>query len=397
MGRARGAGGNRAGSSCGPPRRGWTTATTPPPRSSRPSANRSKATPSVAPPKYVRTRTSERRGQKAPPAAEEKLYRVALREALTEEMERDDSVYLIGEDIGKFGGAYRVTEGLLDKFGPQRVVDAPIAEEVIVGTAIGSAMLGLRPVVEMMTINFSLVAYDQIVNNAAKIRYMFGGEASVPMVIRMPGGAGHQLSAQHSHSLEVLYGLIPGLLVVAPTTPEDAKGMLKSAIRADNPVMFLESMSLYNVRGMVPPGDYTVPLGKAAVRRSGSDVTIVGVSRMAVLANEAAKQLEEEDIDAEVIDLRSIRPIDWEPIVDSVRKTSRCVVVEEGWSTYGVSAEIAAGVQERSFDYLDAPIRRLGGAQVPMPYSLPLEKASIPTTEDIKRLVRSALGKRPNA
>jgi len=326
--------------------------------------------------------------------AEEKLYRVALREALAEEMERDDSIFLIGEDIGKFGGAYRVTDGLLDRFGPRRVVDAPIAEEVIVGTAIGAAMLGLRPVVELMTINFSLVAYDQIVNNAAKIRYMFGGESSVPMVIRMPGGAGHQLSAQHSHSLEVLYGLIPGLLVVAPTTPEDAKGLLKSAIRSDNPVMFLESMSLYNVRGMVPTGDYTVPLGKAAVRRTGSDVTIVGVSRMAVLANEAAKQLEEEDVDAEVIDLRSIRPIDWPPIVESVRKTTRCVVVEEGWSTYGVTAEIAAGVQERCFDYLDAPVRRLGGAQVPMPYSLPLEKASIPTSEDIKRLVRSVIDRK---
>jgi pyruvate dehydrogenase E1 component beta subunit len=305
----------------------------------------------------------------APAATDEKLYRVALREALTEEMERDDSVYLIGEDIGKFGGAYRVTDGLLDKFGPQRVVDAPIAEEGFVGAAIGSAMLGLRPVVELMTINFSLVAYDQIVNNAAKIRYMFGGEAKVPLVIRMPGGAGHQLSAQHSHSLEVIYGLIPGLLVVAPTTPEDAKGMLKSAIRTDNPVMFLESMSLYNVRGIVPAGDYTTPIGKAALRRSGSDVTVVGVSRMAVLAFEAAKQLEEEDIDAEVIDLRSIRPIDWQPIVDSVRKTGRCVVVEEGWATYGVTAELAAGVQERCFDYLDAPIRRLGGAQVPMPYS----------------------------
>ena len=324
---------------------------------------------------------------------DEKLYRVALREALTEEMERDENVYLIGEDIGTFGGAYRVTEGLLDKFGPQRVVDTPIAEEGFVGAAIGSAMLGLRPVVELMTINFSLVAYDQIVNNAAKIRYMFGGEAKVPLVIRMPGGAGHQLSAQHSHSLEVIYGLIPGLLVVAPTTPEDAKGMLKAAIRTDNPVMFLESMSLYNVRGVVPPGDYTVPLGKAAVRRAGRDVTVVGVSRMAVLANEAAKQLEEEDVDAEVIDLRSIRPIDWEPIVESVRKTGRCVVVEEGWSTYGVTAELAAGIQERCFDYLDAPIRRLGGAQVPMPYSLPLEKASIPTSEDIKKLIRSVVGK----
>src|SRR5258708_16862154 len=214
--------------------------------------------------------------------AEDTLYRVALREALEEEMERDDSVCLIGEDIGKFGGAYRVTDGLLDKFGPERVVDAPIAEEAIVGTAIGSAMLGLRPVVEMMTINFSLIAYDQIVNNAAKIRYMFGGEASVPMVIRMPGGAGHQLSAQHSHSFEVLYGLIPGLLVVAPTTPEDAKGMLKSATRTDNPLMYLESLSLYNVKGNVPTGDYTTPLGNAALRRTRSDLTIVGVSRMAL-------------------------------------------------------------------------------------------------------------------
>lgn len=328
---------------------------------------------------------------------EEKLYRVALREALAEEMERDESIFLIGEDIGTFGGAYRVTEGLLDRFGPKRVVDTPIAEEVIVGTAIGAAMLGLRPVVEMMTINFSLVAYDQIVNNAAKIRYMFGGEVKVPMVIRMPGGAGHQLSAQHSHSFEVLYGLIPGLLVAAPTTPEDAKGLLKSAIRSDNPVMFLESMSLYNVRGPVPSSDYTTPLGKAALRRTGSDVTIVGVSRMAVLANEAAKQLEEEDIDAEVIDLRSIRPVDWPPIIESVHKTSRCVVVEEGWSTYGVTAEIAAGVQERCFDYLDAPVRRLGGAQVPMPYSMPLEKASIPTAEDIKRLVRATVGKKVEA
>src|SRR3989442_8980962 len=193
-------------------------------------------------------------------------------------MERDDSVYLVGEDIGKFGGAYRVTEGLLDKFGPQRVVDAPIAEEAIVGTAIGSAMLGLRPVVELMTINFSLVTYDQIINNAAKIRYMFGGEAKVPMVIRMPGGAGHQLSAQHSHSLEVVYGFIPGLLVVAPTPPEDAKALLKSAIRTDSPVMFSESMSPYNLRGEVPDGDYTTPIGKAAVRRSGGDLTVVGVS-----------------------------------------------------------------------------------------------------------------------
>jgi len=302
-------------------------------------------------------------------------------------------VFLIGEDIGLFGGAYRITEGLLDRFGEKRVVDAPIAEEVIVGSAIGAAMAGLRPVVEMMTINFSLLAYDQIVQNAAKIRYMFGGEVSVPMVVRLPGGAGHQLSSQHSHSFEVLYSFIPGLLVVAPTTPEDAKGLLKSAIRTDNPVMFLESMSLYNSRGEVPDGDYTTPIGKAALRRSGSDLTLIGVSRQAVLATEAARQLEEQDVDAEVIDLRSLRPLDWKPLVESVRKTGRCLVVEEGWPTYGVSAEIAAGLQERCFDHLDAPILRLGGAEVPMPYNQQLEKAAIPSSQDIVRMALKTVGK----
>jgi pyruvate dehydrogenase E1 component beta subunit len=324
----------------------------------------------------------------------EKLYRVALREALLEEMDRDPSIFLIGEDIGVFGGAYRVTEGLLDKFGPMRVVDAPIAEEVIVGCGIGAAMTGLRPVVEMMTINFSLVAFDQIVQNAAKVHYMFGGEVSVPLVIRMPGGAGHQLSSQHSHSFEVLFGLIPGLIVAAPTSPEDAKGMLKSAIRTDNPVMFLESMSLYNLRGEVPDGDYTTPLGRAAVRRSGSDLTIVAVSRQAVLATIAAQKLEEEDVDAEVIDLRSIRPIDWRTITESVNRTSRCLVVEEGWPTYGVGAEIAAGVQERCFDHLDAPVRRMGGAEVPMPYNRELERASIPSAEDISGAALRVVGKK---
>ncbi len=323
----------------------------------------------------------------------EKLFRAALREALDEEMERDESIYLIGEDIGKFGGAYRVTDGLLDKYGEMRVVDAPIAEEVIVGCAIGSAMTGLRPVVELMTINFSLIAFDQIVQNAAKIRYMFGGEVGVPMVIRMPGGAGHQLSSQHSHSFEVLYGMIPGLIVLAPTTPEDAKGMLKTAIRDENPVMFLESMSLYNLRGEVPDGEYTVPIGKAAVRRQGSDLTIVAVSRQAVLAGVAAEKLEEEDLDAEVIDLRSIRPLDWDTITRSVRKTNRLLVVEEGWPTYGVGAEISAGIQERCFDDLDAPILRLGGAEVPMPYNQSLEKAAIPSADDIVRMALKTVGR----
>ena len=327
----------------------------------------------------------------------EKLFRAALREALQEEMERDDKVFLIGEDIGVFGGAYRVTEGLLDRFGEMRVVDAPIAEEVIAGCAIGAAMSGLRPVVEMMTVNFSLLAYDQIVQNAAKIRYMFGGEVNVPMVVRLPGGAGHQLSSQHSHSFEVLYALVPGLLAVAPTTPEDAKGLLKSAIRTDNPVMFLESMSLYNLRGEVPDGEYTTPLGQAAVRRSGSDLTIIGVSRQAVLAGIAAQRLEEEDVDAEVIDLRSLRPIDWRTLVESIQHTNRCLVVEEGWSTYGVGAEIAAGLSDRAFDHLDAPIRRLGGAEVPMPYNKELERSAIPTADDIVREALRVVGKRPVA
>ena len=220
-----------------------------------------------------------------------------------------------------------------------------------------------------------------------------GGEVNVPMVVRLPGGSGHQLSSQHSHSFEALYGMIPGLLVVAPTTPEDAKGLLKSAIRADNPVMFMESMSLYNVRGEVPDGDYTTPIGKAALRRDGADITIVGVSRMAVLAAAAAKMLEEEDVDAEVIDLRSIRPIDWPAITQSVQKTNRCVVVEEGWPTYGVSAEVTAGVQERCFDHLDAPVRRLGGAEVPMPYNKELEKAAVPSAYNIARLALEVLGK----
>lgn len=323
----------------------------------------------------------------------EKLMRVALREALLEEMERDETVFCLGEDIGQFGGAYRVTEGLLEKFGPLRVVDTPISEEIIVGAAIGAAMNGLRPVVEMMTVNFSLLAYDQIVQNAAKIRYMFGGEVSVPMVVRLPGGAGHQLSSQHSHSFEALYGMIPGLLVVAPTSPADAKGLLKSAIRTDNPVMFMESMSLYNLRGEVPDEEYTTPLGKAAVRRQGEDLTVIGLSRQAVLAQAAATSLEEEDLDVEVIDLRSVRPIDWETLVSSVKKTGRCVVVEEGWPTYGVSAEVAAGIQQRAFDYLDAPVLRLGGAEVPMPYNREMEKAAIPSERDIVELALKAVGR----
>ncbi len=322
-------------------------------------------------------------------------YRVALRQALIEEMDRDPNVYLMGEDIGRFGGSFRVTEGLLERYGEGRVVDTPIAEEAIVGCGIGSAMAGLRPVVELMTINFSLVAYDQVVQNLAKIHYMFNGQATVPMVLRMPGGGGHQLGAQHSHSLEVLYGMIPGLLAVAPSTPEDAKGMLKTAIRDDNPVIFLENEGLYNSRGEVPDEEYLTPLGRAAVRRPGRDLTIIGLSRMALVAEEAADLLASEGVDAEVVDLRSVRPIDWDTLSASLRRTNRAVVVEEGWPTYGVSAEIAAGLQERCFDDLDAPVLRVGGAEVPMPYNKELEKAAIPSATTVVETVYRMIGRRP--
>ena len=321
----------------------------------------------------------------------EKLYRVALREALDEELARDERVYLIGEEIGVFGGSYRVTEGLLDKYGAMRVVDTPISEEGFVGASIGSAMTGLRPVTELMTVNFSLIAFDQIVQNAAKVHYMFGGEVVLPLVLRMPGGAGHQLSSQHSHSFEALYGSVPGLVVVAPATPADAKGMLKSAIRDDNPVVFLESMSLYNVRGEVPEEEFTTPLGQATVRREGSDLTIIGVARQAAQAVQAAARLEEDGADVEVVDLRCVRPIDWPTVERSVKRTNRCVIVEEGWATYGVGAELAAGLQERCFDHLDAPILRLGGAEVPMPYNQYLEKAAIPSVDRIVELAQRAL------
>ncbi|MGH7868724.1 MAG: alpha-ketoacid dehydrogenase subunit beta, partial [Candidatus Dormibacteraceae bacterium] len=300
---------------------------------------------------------------------------------------------MIGEEIGHFGGSYRITEGLLEKYGELRVVDTPISEEGFVGAAIGSAMTGLRPVVELMTVNFSLVAFDQIVQNAAKLRYMFGGEVSAPIVLRMPGGAGHQLSSQHSHSFEALYASIPGLVVVAPTTPEDAKGMLKAAIRSNDPVIFHESMSLYNIKGEVPGEDYTTPIGRAALRRQGTELTIIGVSRQAFQAGQAASRLAEEEIDVELIDLRSLRPLDWTTLTESVKKTSRCLVVEEGWSTYGVGAELAAGLQERCFDYLDAPIRRIGSAEVPMPYNRQLEKAAIPSVEDIVRAAQQLVGR----
>jgi pyruvate dehydrogenase E1 component beta subunit len=307
-------------------------------------------------------------------------YREALNSALREEMLRDETVMLMGEDIGVFNGAFKVTSGLLAEFGEKRVRDTPISENTIVGMGVGAAMTGLRPVVELMTINFSLLALDQIVNHAAHIHYMFGGQATVPLVIRMPQGAGHQLGPTHSHCLEALYLHVPGLLVAVPSTPADAKGLLKAAIRDDNPVVFIEHEYLYGQRGDVPDGgDHVVDFGKAAIRREGSDITLIGVSRMAITAEKAATVLaEEHGVEAEVIDPRTLRPLDLDTLLASVRKTNRCVIVEEGWPHGGVGANLAALLQEQAFDHLDAPIGRVTGADVPMPYSKPLEQSAFP-------------------
>ena len=319
--------------------------------------------------------------------------REALNQALREEMLRNEDVFLMGEDIAIFEGSYKVTAGLLNEFGEKRVIDTPIAEELIVGSGIGAAMLGLRPVLEIMTINFMLVAMDAVVNHAAKIRYMFGGEVGVPLTIRTPGGGGQQLTAQHSQSLEVYFAHVPGMKVVAPSTPKDAKGMLKAAIRDNDPVMFIENISLYNIRGEVPDEEYVLPLNKAEVKREGRDVTLIGHSKGAVLAMEAAAKLSEEhNIEAEVLDLRSLRPLDRDAIVNSVMKTNRVVLIEEGWSTYGITAEVSATIMERAFDYLDAPVMRIGGKEVPMPYSKPLENAVIPTTGAVVSTVLELLG-----
>ena len=316
-------------------------------------------------------------------------YREALNQALREEMQRDENVYLMGEDIGVFNGAFKVTNGLLEEFGEKRVRDTPISENTIVGMGVGSAMTGLRPVVELMTINFSLLALDQIVNHMATIHYMFGGQVRVPMVVRMPQGAGHQLGPTHSHSWEALFLHVPGMLVATPSTAADAKGLLKSAIRDDNPVVFIEHEYLYGQRGEVPDDeDHTVDFGQAAIRREGDDVTIIGISRMAITAEKAAKVLaDEHEIEAEVIDPRTLRPLDLDTILESVRKTNRAVIVEEGWPHGGVGANLAALIQEQAFDYLDAPIGRVTGADLPMPYSKPLEQIAYPHEPQIVEAV----------
>lgn len=323
----------------------------------------------------------------------EKSYRDAIHDALVEEMDRDESVIVMGEDIGVYEGTFRITAGMLKKYGPKRVIDTPIAEAGMVGTAVGMAMLGLRPVVEMMTMNFSIVAADQIVNHAAKVRYFSGGQVDVPVVIRGPHGAGVQLSAQHSQSFESFYGHFPGLFVVAPATPADAKGLLKTAIRGKDPVIFLESPSLYGIKGEVPEDpDTLVPFGKSRLAREGADVTIVSFGRMLQLSMKVAETLAAEDeIDAEVIDLRSIRPLDLDPVIESVRKTHRAVVVQEQWKPFGFGGEIAASITELAFDELDAPVARVTGADVPMPYARNLELLAVPHEEDVARAVREVM------
>jgi pyruvate dehydrogenase E1 component beta subunit len=325
----------------------------------------------------------------------EMRYRDALKLALREEMARDENVVLLGEDIGVFGGAFKVTSGLLDEFGERRVRDTPISENTIVGMGVGAAMVGLRPVVELMTVNFALLAFDQIVNHAAHIHYMFGGQVRVPLVVRMPQGAGHQLGPTHSHSLEAMFLHVPGLLVAVPSTPADARGLLKAAIRDENPVIFIEHESLYGVRGEVDEDDkQPLAFGQARVARTGSDVTIVGVSRMALTAERAAEHLStEHGIEAEVIDPRTLRPLDLDTILESVAKTNRCVVVEEGWPHGGVGANLAALVSEQAFDDLDAPVVRVSGADVPMPYSKPLEQIAFPHEPHIVRATLSVLGR----
>ena len=321
-------------------------------------------------------------------------YREALTQALREEMERDPAVFLMGEDIGQYEGAFKVTRGLLREFGETRVVDTPISEAGFVGIGIGAAMGGLRPVVELMTVNFAIVSADQIVNNAAKIHYMFGGQVAVPMVLRMPGGAGHQLAAQHSHSLEAWFTHIPGLKVCVPATPYDAKGLLKAAIRDDDPVIFLESEGLYAKKGPVGGPDDLVPLGRAARRREGADCTVIAIARMVWVALAAAEELAAEGIACDVIDPRTLRPLDMETLAESVRRTGRAVVVEEGWPECGVAANLATRLYEECFDWLDAPIRRVTSADVPMPYAKNLEQAALPQTATVAAAVRSLVGGR---
>jgi pyruvate dehydrogenase E1 component beta subunit len=317
--------------------------------------------------------------------------REAISQALWEEMERDPNVFIMGEEVGMWGGTYAVTRGFFDHFGPDRVRDTPIAEGVIVGAANGAAMAGLRPVAELMTINFAFLAMDQIVNHSAKLRIMFGGQFKVPIVIRAVGGGGRQLGATHSQTPDAVFAHFPGIKVIAPGTPYDAKGLLKSAIRGDDPVMFIEHATLYQTRGEVPEEEYLEPIGVSKIQREGRDVTLVTYSKMLQVSLQAAEQLSAEGIEVEVIDLRTLRPLDMEPVIQSFQRTNRAVIVEEGWRSYGIGAEISSRIYENAFDYVDAPIKRVAQKEVPLAYNRNLEQLAIPQIEDIIEAVKEVL------
>lgn len=321
-------------------------------------------------------------------------YRDALRSTLIAEMDRDPNVLLMGEDIGVYQGTFRVTADLLTRYGPTRVMDTPISELGFVGAAIGMAMLGLRPVVEVMTWNFAFLAFDQIINNAAKVRYFSGGQVDVPLVIRGPNGAGVQLSAQHSQSLEATYAHFPGLYVVAPATPADAAGLLRTAIRGKDPVIFLENAALYGMKGDVPDSDFALPFGAAAIVRRGRDATVIAYSRMLHVALAASDQLANEGIETEVINLRTLRPLDVTTMVESVARTHHAVVLQEQWKPFGAAAEISMRIYEEAFDQLDAPIERVTGADVPMPYARTLELAAMPHEAAVIEAVKKTLGRK---
>jgi len=317
--------------------------------------------------------------------------REAISQALWEEMERDERVFIQGQEVGVWGGTYAVTKGFYDHFGEKRVKDTPIAEAAILGSAIGAAMVGLRPVAELMTINFAFSAMDYIVNQAPKLHYMFGGQFRVPLVIRAVGGGGRQLGATHSQTPDAIFAHFPGLKVVSPGTPADAKGLLKAAIRSDDPVLFIEHATLYQSRGEVPEGDYIVPIGKSTVQRKGKDITLVTYSKMLEISTKAADLLAKDGIDVEIIDLRTLRPLDMEPVLESFKKTNRAVIVEEGWKSYGVGAEVTSRIYEEAFDYVDAPVKRVAQKEVPLPYNRTLEQMALPQVEDVVKAVKEVL------
>jgi pyruvate dehydrogenase E1 component beta subunit len=317
--------------------------------------------------------------------------REAISQALMEEMDRDPAVFILGEEVGVWGGTYAVTKGFYDKYGAERVKDTPIAENAIIGAAIGAAMAGQRPIAELMTINFAFSAMDYVVNQAPKLHYMFGGQFKLPLVIRTVGGGGRQLGATHSQTPDAIFAHFPGLKVVSPGTPADAKGLLKSAIRSDDPILFIEHATMYQVRGEVPDGEYFIPIGQSKVQREGKHVTVVTYSKGLELSMKAADELAKEGIQIEVVDLRTLRPLDMGPILESFKKTNRAVVVEEGWKSFGVGSEIASRIYEQAFDYADAPILRVAQKEVPLPYNRTLEQAALPQVEDVIAAVKEVM------